>query len=46
MEKKAEIYEFLRKNHMGKMNAVHSRDLEDLFDLSGRDIRRKVSALR
>lgn len=46
MEKEEEIYDYLRKNHTGKDNAVHSCDLEDLFGLSGRGIRRKVSSLR
>ena len=34
------------KNHIGKENAIHSKELEKLFLLDGRNIRRKISALR
>ena len=46
MDKKKAICEYLRKNHVGKENAIHSKELEKLFLLDGRNIRRKISALR
>jgi transcriptional antiterminator len=46
MDKKAAICEYLRNHHVGKDNAIHSKELEALFALSGRTIRRKVSSLR
>ena len=46
MDKKKAICEYLRKNHIGKENAIHSKELEKLFLLDGRSIRRKISALR
>lgn len=45
MDKKKAICEYLRKNHIGKENAIHSKELEKLFLLDGRNIRRKISAL-
>ena len=45
-DKKAAILECLKKNHTGKKNAVHSAELQRLFSLDDRAIRRKVSALR
>lgn len=41
MDKKKAICEYLRKNHIGKENAIHSKELEKLFLLDGRNIRRK-----
>ena len=46
MDKKKAICEYLRKNHIGKGNAIHSKELEKLFLLDGRNIRRKISAMR
>ena len=46
MDKKKAICEYLRKNHIGKGNAIHSKELEKLFMLDGRNIRRKISSLR
>ena len=46
MDKKNAIYNYLRIYHIGRRNAVHSKELEDLFELDGRNIRRKISALR
>ena len=34
------------QNHIGKEKAIHSKELEKLFMLDGRNIRRKISALR
>ena len=38
--------QYLKKHHTGEENAIFSRDLEALFQLGGRDIRRIVSSLR
>ena len=38
MDKKKAICEYLRKNHIGKENAIHSKELEKLFVLDGRNI--------
>lgn len=41
-----EIYEYLKKEHVGKENAVFSKELEQRFSLSGRALRRVISTLR
>ena len=46
MDKKNAICNYLRIYHIGRRNAVHSKELEDMFELDGRNIRRKISALR
>ena len=46
MKSEKEIYEFLKQNHTGKENAVFSKELEQRFSLSDRDVRRAISALR
>ena len=46
IEKKEDLKAYLKRKHKGEENAVKSADLEDLFDMGGRDIRRCVSALR
>ena len=46
MEKRYLIEEYLKKCHMGEENAVHSRELEALFSLTGRALRRLISELR
>ena len=46
MEKRYLIEEYLKKCHMGEENAIHSRELEALFSLTGRALRRFVSELR
>ena len=45
MDRKKAICEYLRQNHIGKEKAIHSKELEKLFMLDGRNIRRKISAL-
>ena len=40
------VYEFLRRGHVGRENAVYSRHLEHYFDLSDRDLRRIIRSLR
>lgn len=42
----AELCEYLREYHTGKDKAVHSRELERLFCMDDRTIRRKISKLR
>ena len=46
MDKKNAICNYLRIYHIGRRNAIHSKELEDIFELDGRNIRRKISALR
>ena len=45
-DKKSAILDYLRKYHTGKGTAVHSAELERLFSLDDRAVRRKISALR
>ena len=45
-DKKSAILDHLRKHHTGMRNAVHSAELERLFSLDDRAVRRKISALR
>ena len=44
-DKKTAICAYLREHHTGKSRAIHSKDLQRLFCLDGRNIRRKISAL-
>ena len=37
---------YLKEFHKGEENAIFSKDLEAIYDMSGRDIRRIISALR
>ena len=46
MDKRTAICEFLRKHHTGKSRAVYSRELQRLFYIDGRNLRRKISSLR
>ena len=46
MDKRTAICNCLKKYHTGKDNAVYSRELERLFSLDGRTLRRKISSLR
>ena len=46
MDKKALICEYLRKHHTGKNKAIYSRELQRLFCIDGRNLRRKISSLR
>lgn len=45
-DKKKAILDYLREYHVGKYNAVHCRELENIFKLDDRAVRRKISALR
>lgn len=46
MDKRTAICEFLKKYHTGRENAVYSRELQRLFSIDGRNLRRKISSLR
>jgi hypothetical protein len=46
MDKRTAICKYLKKYHTGKENAVFSRELERLFSMDGRTLRRKISSLR
>ena len=46
MSKQDEICNYLKKNHAGVEKAVFSAELERLFSMNGRSIRRVVSSLR
>lgn len=46
MDKKTEICEYLKKNHIGKERAVYSRELQSIFSIDGRSLRRKINRLR
>ena len=46
MNKRTAICNYLKKYHTGKENAVFSRELERLFSMDGRTLRRKISSLR
>ena len=46
MDKKTAICRFLKKYHRGKEKAIYSRELQRLFSLDGRNLRRKINALR
>ena len=41
-----EICKYLLENHGGKSRAVHSEELQRLFSLSDRSLRRRINALR
>lgn len=45
-DKKTAICEYLREFHRGKEKAVYSSELQCIFSLDGRNIRRKISKLR
>ena len=46
MDKQTAICEYLKKYHTGKSKAVYSRELQRLFCIDGRNLRRKISNLR
>ena len=46
MNKSYEIMCYLRNHHKGEDKAILSRNLERLFELDGRSLRRKISKLR
>ena len=46
MSKREEICEYLQEFHRGKEKAVFSRELQHIFHLDGRNVRRNVAKLR
>ena len=46
MDKRTAICEYLKQHHTGKERAVYSRELQRLFSIDGRNLRRKISSLR
>jgi len=46
VDKKSAICAYLKEHHTGKGHAIHSKDLQRLFLIDGRNLRRKISALR
>ncbi len=45
-DNKSVICAYLKEHHTGKGRAIHSQDLQRLFFIDGRNLRRKISALR
>ncbi len=43
---KEKVYHYLKNHHTGKERAIHSKELEDRFLLSGRSLRRVIGSLR
>lgn len=46
MDKKTAICQYLKKYHTGGERAVYSRELQRLFSIDGRGLRRKINSLR
>ncbi len=46
MNKEQALYDYLIENHIGKDSAVHSKELEDKFDICSSTIRRYISNMR
>ena len=46
MNKEQELYNYLVKHHVGKNDAIHSKELEELFGICPRTIRNYINSLR
>lgn len=46
MDTKTALCKYLKAYHVGRENAIYSRELQRIFSLDGRNIRRNVSKLR
>lgn len=46
MEKRMKICDYLREHRTGRGKAVYSRELQHIFELDGRSLRRKINRLR
>ena len=46
MDKRTEIGLYLKDHHTGSENAIHSRELQRLFQIDGRNLRQKINRLR
>ena len=46
MDKRTEIGLYLKEYHTGSSKSIHSRELQRLFQIDGRNLRRKINRLR
>lgn len=46
MDKRSEIGLYLKDHHTGSRNSIHSRELQRMFQIDGRNLRRKINRLR
>ena len=46
MNKELELLDYLIENHKGKADAIHSKDLEEKFNIASCTVRRYVSDMR
>ena len=46
MNKEQELLDYLIENHKGKASAVHSKELEDHFNICSSTVRRYISSMR
>lgn len=46
MDKRTEIGLYLKDHHTGSHKSIHSRELQRLFQIDGRNLRRKINRLR
>jgi len=46
MDKRTEIGLYLKEHHTGSGRSIHSRELQRLFQIDGRNLRRKINRLR
>ena len=46
MDKRTEIGLYLKDYHTGSHKSIHSRELQRLFQIDGRNLRRKINRLR
>lgn len=46
LDKRTEIGAYLKEFHTGSRRAIHGRELQQLFKIDGRNLRRKINRLR
>lgn len=46
MDKRSEIGLYLKEHHTGSSKSIHSRELQRMFQIDGRNLRRKINRLR
>lgn len=46
MVEREEICEYLREHHTGRKNAIHGKELHQIFKIDARNFRRKINRLR
>lgn len=44
--KEKNIYDYLKANHIGKTNAIHSKQIEERFGIGSRTLRSYISSMR